>query len=104
MYRGVGHRRASRTRDTRHLSEPIVREILRLTLFNRLQNETCHEFRGIALGIIGRRSAPGWTAHPVLAKVRRGDKRINLADDDMVLFQFARAVRLNPRSARFDDA
>src|SRR5258708_16646560 len=102
MYPGIDGRRASRARDTGHFSKPIIREILSLALFNRLQNETCHEFRGIALGIIGRRSASGWTPHPVFAKVRRRDERINFADDDVVLFQFGarRETESKKRSLR----
>src|SRR5258705_13541024 len=75
---GIAGLRTSRARDTGHLSQPIIREILSLTLFNRLQNKTCHEFRGIALAIIGRRSASRRTPHPVFAKVRRRDERDKL--------------------------
>ena len=84
--------------------KPIIGEILSLALFNRLANAIRDEFGAIALGIVSRRSASGRTAHPGLAKVRRRDERINFADDDIILSNSARAVRLNPRSARFDDA
>jgi hypothetical protein len=65
----------------------IIREILSLPFFDRLQNEAGHEFGLIALGVIGRRSAAGRIPHPILARVRRRDKRVDFTDDDVVLFQ-----------------
>src|SRR5580704_14172597 len=70
-----------------HITKPIVREILRLTFFDGLQHKARYEFRLVALGVIGCRSAAGRISHPVLAEVRRRDKRVDLADDDVVLFE-----------------
>jgi hypothetical protein len=86
-----------------HFAEPIIREILGLPFFDRLQNKVRHELRLVALGIIGCRSAAGRISHPVLAEVRRRDEGIDFADDDAVLSSSARAARLKPRSARFED-
>ena len=75
------------SRDPGHFAEPIIREVLRLTFFDRLQHKTGHELRLIALGVIGRRSAADRISHPVLSEVRRRDERVDLTDDDVVLFE-----------------
>jgi hypothetical protein len=56
-------------RDPGHLAEAIIREILSLPFFDRLQNEAGDEFGLVAIGVIGRRSAAGRISHPVLAKI-----------------------------------
>src|SRR6266513_2518534 len=73
--------------DPSHFAEAIIREILSLPFFDSLQNETGHEFRLVAIGVIGGRSAIGRAPHPVLAEVCRGDKRVDFTNDDAVLFQ-----------------
>src|SRR6266852_4453513 len=60
-------------RDPGHFAEPIIREILSLPFFNRLQNEAGNEFGLVAIGVIGCWSAVGRIPHPVRAKVRRRD-------------------------------
>ena len=80
-------REASPRPRPRHFAEPIIREVLRLTFFDRLQHKARHELRLIALGVIGCRSTAGRISNPVGAEVRRRDKRVNLTDDDAVLFQ-----------------
>src|ERR1700677_4210983 len=70
-----------------HFAKTIIREILGLSLFDRLQNEAGDKFGLVTLGIIGRRSAAGRIPHPVPTKVRRRDKRVDFTDDDAVLFQ-----------------
>ena len=61
-------------RGTRHLAKTIIREILGLPFLEGLQHEAGNQFGLVAVGIIGR-----WSAS-----------------------SSARAVRLNPSSARFD--
>src|SRR5215831_21376440 len=73
--------------DPRHFAEAIVREILSLPFFDGLQNETSDEFGRVTLAVIGRRSAASRIPHPVLAEICRSDKRVDLTDDDAVLFQ-----------------
>lgn len=73
--------------DPRHFAKTIVREILRLPFFDGLQNEAGHEFRLVALGVIGRRSSAGRIAHPVLAEVRRRDEWIDFTNGDAVRFK-----------------
>src|SRR5262249_1697387 len=75
-----------------HLAQTIIPEILRLPLFDSLQHEVSHEFGLISIVVVGRRSAAGWASHPVRAEIRRGDKRVDLADGNAILFQF-RACR-----------
>ena len=75
--------------DPGHFTEAIIREILSLPFLDGSQNKTGHEFGLVTIGVTGRRSADGWLSHPVLAEVRRGDKRIDFTDDDAVLFQFS---------------
>src|SRR5579871_6384642 len=70
-----------------HFTEPIIREVLGLPFFDRLQNKARDEFGLVALGVVGCRSAAGRISHPVLAEVRRRDKWVDLTDDDAVLFQ-----------------
>src|SRR5712692_7217767 len=74
-------------RDPGHFAKTIIREILSLPFFDSLQNEAGDEFGLVAFGVIGRRSAAGRIPHPVLAEVRRRDKRVDFTDDDAVLFQ-----------------
>src|SRR6266446_1822477 len=74
-------------RDPGHLAEAIIREILSLPFFDRLQNEAGDEFGLVAIGVIRRRSAAGRLSHPVLAKISRRDERVDFTDDDAVLFQ-----------------
>jgi hypothetical protein len=40
-----------------HITKPIAREILRLTFFDGLQHKARYEFRLVALGVVGCRSA-----------------------------------------------
>src|ERR1700733_1978271 len=73
--------------DPGHFAEPVIGEVLGLPFFDRLQNEIGDEFGLVAIGVIGRRSPAGRTSHPVVAKVRRRDERIDFTDDYAVLFQ-----------------
>ena len=73
--------------DPGHFAKTIIREILRLPFFDRLQNEAGDEFGLVAVGVIRRRSATGRISHPVLAKISRRDERVNFTDDDAVSFQ-----------------
>jgi hypothetical protein len=50
-----------------------------------LQHKARHELGLVALGVVGCRSAAGRISHPVVAEVRRRDKRVDLTDDDVVL-------------------
>ncbi len=70
-----------------HFAKTIIREILRMAFFDSPQNEPCDELGLVTIGVTGRRPAARWIPHPVLAEVRRGDKRVDFADDDAVLFQ-----------------
>jgi hypothetical protein len=70
-------------------AEPIIREVLRLTFFDRLKHKAGHKLRLVALGVVGRRSAAGRISHPVLAEVCRRDERVDLADDDVILFELS---------------
>src|SRR5579863_838768 len=70
-----------------HFAKTIIGEILRQAFFDRLQNEAGDEFGLVTSGVMRRRSAICWIAHPIVAEVRRRDERVDFADDDTVLFQ-----------------
>src|ERR1700693_6146854 len=70
-----------------HFAKTIIREILSLPFFDRLQNEAGDEFVLGAIAVIGRGSSAGRIPHPVRAEVRRRYKRVDFTDDDAVLFQ-----------------
>src|SRR5262249_2023812 len=74
--------------DSRHFAKAIVCEILSLPVFDRLQNQAGDEFGLIAVAVIGGRPAAGRTPHPVLAEVRRRDKRVDFTDGYAILLQF----------------
>src|SRR5260370_36319778 len=85
-------------RDPGHLAEGIIREILSLPFFDRLQNEAGYEFGLVAVGVIRRRPAAGRLSHPVLSKTRRRAERVDFTDDDPVLFQLC--ARPQPESKK----
>ncbi len=70
-----------------HLAKAVIREILRLPFLDGFQNETGDQFGLVAVAVIGRRSAAGRIPHPVLAKIGSRDKRVDLTDNDAVLFE-----------------
>jgi hypothetical protein len=95
--RDPAHGAASpRPRGSGHFAEPIIREIRRLSFLDGSQHKARHELRLVAVGVIGRRSAAGRISHTALAEVRRGDKRVDLSNDDAVFLQLGAVMNAVP--------
>ena len=74
-------------RDSRHFAKTIIREILSLPFFDRLQNQAGDEFRLVAISVIGCWSSAGRISHPVRAKVRGRNEWVDLTYNNAVFFQ-----------------
>src|SRR5580704_2098058 len=70
-----------------HFSDAIIRKVLRLSFFHRLENQVRHEFRLVTIRVIGRGATTDRPPHPVVTEVGGRDEWVNLTDHDAVPLQ-----------------